>query len=134
MSAAGNANEARRPDALALAHIWVGFGLFGVATLLGMYQLLERNGMVRTSAAGYYGSMTLHGVIQAFVLTTFFILGFGYFVTATSLRRSVLWPRLAWLGFAAMFAGSVVAALSIVAGKATVLYTFYPPMIAHWSF
>ena len=24
--------------------------------------------------------------------------------------------------------------MTILAGKATVLYTFYPPMIAHWSF
>jgi cytochrome c oxidase subunit 1 len=134
MSAAGSANEVRRPDGLALAHIWVAFGLFAVATLLGLYQLLEREQLVRTSAAGYYGSMTLHGVIQAFVLTTFFILGFGYFVTATSLRRPIRWPRLAWLGFATMLAGSVAAALSIVSGRATVLYTFYPPMIAHWSF
>ncbi len=134
MSSAGSANEVRRPEVLTLAHIWVAFGLFAVATLLGLYQLLERDEVVRTSAAGYYGSTTLHGVIQAFVLTTFFILGFGYFVTATSLRRSIRWPRLAWAGFAVMLAGSVVAALSIISGRATVLYTFYPPMIAHWTF
>lgn len=134
MSAVERPGDIRRPDALSLAHMWVGFALFGVATLLGLYQLFERNGIVRTSAAGYYGSMTLHGVVQAFVLTTFFILGFGYFVSSNALRRPIRWPGLAWAGFAAMLVGSVVAALSIVLGKATVLYTFYPPMIAHWSF
>lgn len=123
-----------RPDRLSIAHMWVGFALFGVGILLGLYQLLERNGVLPTSAAGYYGSATLHGVIQAFVLTTFFIVGFGYFVTATSLRSPIRWPRLAWIGFVTMFVGTLIAALTIAAGKATVLYTFYPPMIAHWAF
>ncbi len=133
MSAASpvDTRSARR---LGLAHMWVAFGLSGVAGLLGLYQLLERGGFVRTSAATYYQSLTLHGVVQAFVLTTFFIAGFGYYVTATSLERPVRWPRLAWLGFWTMLVGSVVAALSIAAGKATVLYTFYPPIVAHWTF
>jgi cytochrome c oxidase subunit 1 len=123
-----------RPDRLSLAHLWVGFGLFGVASLLGLYQLLERNGLVATSAATYYQSMTLHGVVMAFVLTTFFIVGYGYFVTVTSLGRPLRWRRLAWLGFATMLAGTLVAALAIASGTSTVLYTFYPPMVAHWSF
>jgi cytochrome c oxidase subunit 1 len=136
MSAATGSNlfGTRSARRLGLAHMWVGFGLSGVASLLGLYQLLERGGLVRTSAALYYGSTTLHGVVQAFVLTTFFIAGFGYFVSATSLERPVRWPRLAWLGFFTMLVGSVMAALSIVSGKATVLYTFYPPIVAHWSF
>src|SRR6266545_6172202 len=33
-----------------------------------------------------------------------------------------------------MLLGTVVAALSIVSGNATVLYTFYPPQLAHWTF
>ena len=135
MSAAAPPGSDRRPDRLALAHMWVAFALFGVATLLGLYQLLERAQLwVPTSAATYYGSVMLHGVVQAFVLTTFFILGFGYFVTATSLQRPIARPGAAWLGFWTMLVGTVVAAVSIVSGEATVLYTFYPPMIAHWSF
>ena len=124
----------RRPDGLALAHFWVGFGLFGVAALLGLYQLLERNGVLPAAPERYYGSMTLHGVVMAFVLTTFFVVGFGFFIGSTSLARPLKWPGLAWLGFAMMLGGSVVAALSIVLGRATILYTFYPPMIAHWTF
>ena len=119
---------------LSLAHMWIAFSLSGVAGLLGLYQLLARDEIVRTPAAAYYASTTLHGVVQAFVLTTFFIVGFGYFVTSTSLDRPVRWPRLAWLGFWTMLVGTLVAALSIVAGRATVLYTFYPPIVAHWTF
>lgn len=133
MSAAGPPRSVA-PRGLALAHLWVAFGLFAVGSLLGLFQLLARERVVTAPAATYYQSMTLHGVIQAFVLTTFFIVGFGYFVTATSLQRPVHWPRLAWLGYFTMLAGTVLAALSIASGASTVLYTFYPPMIAHWTF
>jgi len=122
------------PRSLALAHIWVAFGLFGVGILLGLYQMLERYQLVTVSASSYYKSATLHGVIQAFVLTTFFVSGFGYFVSSTSLGRPVRWPRLAWVGWATMLAGTLIAALSIASGRSTVLYTFYPPMVAHWTF
>jgi cytochrome c oxidase subunit I len=125
---------AERPDRLGLAHMWTAFLLFGVGVVLGMYQLLERNGMLPRSARAYYESVTLHGVIQAYVLTTFFILGFGYVVSATSLKRSIVWPRLAWCGFATMLLGTVLAAASIYSGKSSVLYTFYPPQMAHWTF
>ena len=37
----------------------------------------------------YFRSVTLHGVSMAFVLTTFFIMGFGYFVAETALKRPV---------------------------------------------
>ncbi len=126
--------DVRSVRGLALAHMTTGFALFAVASLLGLYQLLERDRLVPASPELYYGSMTLHGVMQAFVLTTFFIAGFGYTITAASLRRPIRKSGLAWLGFGTMLLGSVVAALSIVAGRATVLYTFYPPMVAHWTF
>jgi cytochrome c oxidase subunit 1 len=123
-----------KPARLGLAHMWVAFGLFGVGAVLGLYQLLERNLVLATSARTYYASMTLHGVIQAFVLTTFFIVGFGYVVTSTSLKRPILWPGLAWLGYATMLGGTVAAAATIATGHASVLYTFYPPQLAAWPF
>ena len=35
----------------------------------------------------YFMSVTAHGVSMAYVLTTFFIMGFGYFVAVTALNR-----------------------------------------------
>jgi cytochrome c oxidase subunit 1 len=124
----------RRPTALALANFWVAFGLFAVATVAGLYQLLERNGYLATNASLYYQSATFHGVVQAFVLTTFFIVGFGYFVTSSALERPLRAPRAAWAGFVTMLVGTLLAAASIASGKSTILYTFYPPQLAHWSF
>ena len=94
----GDMADATRPSALALSHMWVAFTTFLLAAVLGFYQVLERAELIPalTWAEGYYVSVTSHGTIMAFVLTTFFIVGFGYYTAATSLRKRV-WNRpLAW--------------------------------------
>ena len=42
--------------------------------------------------------------------------------------------KVAWLSFALMMIGTVLAAAAILSGKASVLYTFYPPLRAHPAF
>jgi cytochrome c oxidase subunit 1 len=123
-----------RPAGLALAHFWVAFGAFLVAVLLGLYQVLERAELIPVWAEGYYIAVTAHGMIMAYVLTTFFITGFGYYTAASSLRRSVWNVPLAWAGFATMLAGVVLVVVPVLAAEATVLYTFYAPLTAHWTF
>jgi cytochrome c oxidase subunit 1 len=86
------------------------------------------------SAKLYYLSVTAHGVLMALVFTTFFIVGFGYVVATRTLNRPLSSPRLAWTGFWVALAGTVLAAGAILAGKASVLYTFYPPLQAHPAF
>ena len=120
-----------RPAVLALAHFWVACGAFFVAVLLGLYQVLERAELIPVWAEGYYMSVTAHGMIMAYVLTTFFILGFGYYTAASSLQRSVWNMPLAWTGFCTMLAGVMLVVYAIVTGQATVLYTFYAPLTAH---
>jgi cytochrome c oxidase subunit I len=67
---------------------------------------------------------------MAYVVTTFFAMGFGYAVTATSLGRPIRGVWAAWIGFAVCLIGAVMAAAAVLAGKASVLYTFYPPLLA----
>jgi cytochrome c oxidase subunit I len=64
------------------------------------------------------------------VVTTFFAMGFGYAVTATSLERPLRGLTAAWIGFAICLIGTVMAAVIVLSGRATVLYTFYPPLLA----
>src|ERR1700676_2628766 len=78
----------------------------------------------------YYASVTLHGTAMAYVVTTFFTMGFGYAVTATSLGRPIRGVAAAWIGFFVCLAGTVMAVAAIVSGEASVLYTFYPPLLA----
>ena len=71
---------------------------------------------------------------MAYVLTIFFILGFGYYTAASSLQRRVWAPGLAWLGFCTMLIGVLLVVYALVTFQASVLYTFYPPLQAHWAF
>jgi len=117
---------------LALYHYWVAFALFLPAVLLGAWQMLMRSPLPAPfdSPDGYYASVTLHGSIMAYVLTTFFAMGFGYAVTASSLGRPIRGVKAAWVGFAICLLGTVMVAVSVVSGHASVLYTCYPPLLA----
>jgi len=57
-------------------------------------------------------------------------MGLGYTVSQESLGR-IAGSRVAWSAFWLAAAGSVMAAVTILRGQSTVLYTFYPPLQAH---
>ena len=122
-----------RTDRLSLAHLWVAIGAFGVAAAMAFMQALSRASLDLPwrSAKLYYISVTAHGVLMALVFTTFFIMAFGYVVVTRALERAPAAPRLAWAGFWTALAGTLAAVVAILAGKATVLYTFYPPLRAN---
>ena len=117
---------------LIVAHVWVAIAAFAVACLLGVWQMLARSPLEAPAhtASNYFRSVTLHGVSMAFVLTTFFIMGFGYFVAETALKRRMPGLTLAWAAFWLGIVGTVMTALSVISGNASVLYTFYPPLTA----
>src|SRR5947207_4632527 len=78
----------------------------------------------------YFMSVTAHGVAMAYVLTTFFIIGFGYFVAVTALNRPLPGLAWAWAAFWMAILGVLMVLLPIGMGQATVLFTFYPPLTA----
>jgi cytochrome c oxidase subunit 1 len=125
-----------RGASLSLANMWVGFTAFAVAVVLGVYQVIERMEIIPAlkSPALYFGSVSTHGVLMGFVLTTFLVVGYGYYTATTSLRQE-LWNRpLAWSGFWLSLTGVLLAAVPLLTGNASVLYTFYPPLRAHPAF
>src|SRR5262245_30492924 len=121
---------------LALAHIGVAIGAFGVAAAMAMMQALSRANLDLPfrSASMYYMSVTAHGTLMALVFTTFFIMGFGYIVAEQALGRRMPYQRLAWVSFWIAVAGTLSTVVAILAFKASVLYTFYPPLKAHPAF
>jgi cytochrome c oxidase subunit I len=116
---------------LALYHYWVAFGTFLPAIVLGAWQMLMRSPLPAPldDSDAYYTSVTLHGTVLAYVFTTFFAMGFGYAVTATSLERPVRGITAAWIGFIICLTGTLIDGAVVLSGRATVLYTFYPPML-----
>jgi cytochrome c oxidase subunit 1 len=81
-------------------------------------------------ASVYYASVTSHGTAMAYAVTTFFTMGFGYAVAATSLGRPFRGTAAAWIGFVICLIGAVMAEATVLSGQASVLYTFYPPLLA----
>lgn len=121
-----------RNNRLILAHLWLAFGVFLGACCLGVWQMWVRSPLSAPQDIPhrYYQSVTAHGVSMAYVLTTFFIMGFGYYVAETALKRELPGKAWAWGAYWMGVVGVVMAVLSIGAGQASVLYTFYPPLTA----
>ncbi len=117
---------------LAAAHIAVAVAAFAVASAMGVLQTLSIADFEfpMRSESLYYLALTAHGVLMALVFTTFFIMGLGYVFALESLGR-IIGRRVAWLAFWVALIGAVMAAVTILRGQSTVLYTFYPPMQAH---
>ncbi len=99
----------------------------------GLMQTIYRAGFLHQSTAlklDYYQGLTLHGVINAVVLTTFFAVAFGHATITYYLKRepNMLVAKISlWL----MIIGTLMAAWAMLSGNASVLYTFYPPLKAH---
>jgi len=119
------------------ANLYFGFAVLAVGVLLGLDQAYNYAGvdLVRHYPVinSYYQGLTIHGVFNALVLTTAFANGFIVLTTARGLGRR-LPGALVHAALWTMLAGAVLAAWAMFTGRATVLYTFYPPLQAHWSF
>ncbi|MES2184945.1 MAG: cbb3-type cytochrome c oxidase subunit I [Pseudomonadota bacterium] len=116
---------------LVLAHFWVAFAVFAVAILLGEWQMFVRSPL--SAWVGnpelYYRSVTAHGTVMAYVFPTLIAMGFGYAISEMALAQRLVGRRWAWAGFGLVVAGAAMASAPVAAGRASVLYTFYPPMI-----
>jgi cytochrome c oxidase subunit 1 len=105
----------------------------------GFFQALEYAGInlypwVSPLLQSYYHGLSIHGVLNALVWTTFFISGFLTLVTVHALAIPLQGMTLGWGAFAIMVASLVITAVPLLSNEATVMFTFYPPMKAHWAF
>ncbi len=122
--------QVRRENRLIIAHMYFATIALMVGASFGLLQTLSR---ARWAAAppwfDYYRMLTAHGVLNALVFTTFFICGLMTLSTYRAIprERSV---AVGWLAFWVMAIGTVMAAVTILSGNATVLYTFYAPLKA----
>ena len=92
----------------------------------GLMQTLYRSGMISQTAFAaldFYQGLTLHGVINALVLTTFFAVAFGHACMYYFLEKKPL-STPAWISGILMIIGTGLASWAMLAGEASVLYTF----------
>ena len=118
---------------LVLAHFWVAFAAFGLALLLGEWQMFVRSPLSAWIASPdlYYRSVTAHGSAMAYVFPTLVAMGFGYAVVELALKQRLVGRRWAWAGFALVVLGTITAMIPVSLGLASVLYTFYPPLVGN---
>ncbi len=116
---------------LILAHFWLAFAAFGAALLLGAWQMYVRSPLANwvSNPEWYYRSLTAHGTVMGYVFPTLVAMGFGYAISESSLKQKLVGARWAWIGFWLVAVGAVVAMVPVALGLASVLYTFYPPLI-----
>ncbi|HET9276028.1 MAG TPA: cbb3-type cytochrome c oxidase subunit I, partial [Gemmatimonadales bacterium] len=81
----------------------------------------------------YYQGLTAHGVANVLIFTFSFSNGFLPLMTARALSRP-LGGRLIWASFASLLLGNVLTIYAVVSNKASVLFTAYAPLQAHWTF
>ncbi|MDB5654762.1 MAG: cytochrome oxidase subunit, partial [Tardiphaga sp.] len=118
---------------LILSFFWLAFVVFGLAILLGAWQMFVRSplNVWHFNPELYYRSVTAHGSAMGYVFPTLIAMGFGYFITETTLERPMIGRRWAWASFLLVAVGAVVAMVPVSMGLASVLYTFYPPMVGN---
>ena len=121
---------------LIILEVGLPVGLLSLGIFEGLMQVIYRSGLIhQTKFAGidYYQGLTLHGVINAIVLTTFFAVAFGHATIAYYLKKesSSAWN---WTSAVLMIIGTLLAAWAMLSGNASVLYTFYPPLKAEPEF
>lgn len=103
------------------------FGLMVALTRWPAVQLLP--------ADWFYLVLTGHGANVLLFWIIFFEIAVLYFAATVLLGSRLATPRWAWLGFALMIIGAVMANYAVLNGDSTVMFTSYPPMMAeHWFY
>ncbi len=81
----------------------------------------------------YYQGLTAHGVANALIFTFSFSNGFLPLMTARALsQKLVSW--LLWTSFVLLALGNVLVIYAVATNQASVLYTSYAPLQAHWTY
>ncbi|MCA9772537.1 MAG: cbb3-type cytochrome c oxidase subunit I, partial [Myxococcales bacterium] len=128
------------PDAHRRVILWtilVGFAALAVGFVNGLGQALNYAKIdilkyfpgMRT----YYQGLTVHGVFNAIAFTFAFANGFVALLMSRGLGRP-LKGGLLYASFGSLVLGAVLVSYAMFSGQASVLFTFYPPLQAHWTF
>lgn len=122
-----------RDAKLVMAHMYVVIVALIIGGLAGLLQVLVRSGKFTLPAGiNYYSILTVHGVVLALVLTTFFIMGFQLAAVSRTTGALSNKARISgWIGYWVMLIGTAAAAVMILTNQAPVLYTMYVPLSAH---
>ncbi|MCK6450078.1 MAG: cbb3-type cytochrome c oxidase subunit I, partial [Alphaproteobacteria bacterium] len=100
-------------------------GLFGLLVALTRWPAVHL-----LPAEWFYLVLTGHGANVLLFWIIFFEMAILYFASAILLNSRLAAPRWAWLGFALMVVGAVMANVAVLQGESSVMFTSYVPMQA----
>lgn len=81
----------------------------------------------------YYQGLTAHGVANVLIFTFSFSNAFLPLMTARGLSRKLNTPLL-WASFGLLLLGNLLVIFAVTTNQASVLYTSYAPLQAHWTY
>lgn len=117
---------------ITLTYFSIAFFTILIGGFFGLLQGLNRAGLLELpSWLNYYQVLTAHGVLLVLVFSVLFVL--GYFYSVLSHTMDGLLPvvrKMGWIALGVMLVGVTFVVTTIMAGEASVMYTFYPPMQA----
>jgi cytochrome c oxidase subunit I len=117
--------------------LYVGYFALVAGVFHGLAQALSYAGIdilrYFPGLRGYYQGLTVHGVANALIFTFSFSNGFLPLMTARALSRPVI-PSLLYASFVSLILGNLLTMYAVVSNQASVLYTSYAPLQAHWSY
>lgn len=117
---------------LSLTFLSVSFATLFIGGFLGLFQGLERAGLIDLPHwFDYYQVLTAHGILLVLVFTATFLVGYLYAGLSHTLGGHIpVTRKLGWISFWLMIAGTALTTSQVIGGNSSVLYTFYPPMQA----
>jgi cytochrome c oxidase subunit 1 len=130
----------RLPDAQRRGLRWTIYIGYAALTAGVFHGLANALGYANISILGwfpalrtYYQGLTAHGVANVLIFTFSFSNAFLPLMTARALSRP-LSTGLVWTSFALLVLGNILAIYAIVGNHASVLFTSYAPLQAHWTY
>jgi cytochrome c oxidase subunit 1 len=123
---------------LTLYMLMLGFIALLLGTFFGPLQSFNYGGLdlypyLKPLVQSYYQGLSLHGVLNAIVFTQLMAQALLVYFPARELGYK---PNmtLAWVSWWMALVGLLIAAIPLLLNAASVLYTFYAPLKAHWAF
>jgi cytochrome c oxidase subunit 1 len=130
----------RLPEAQAKVLRWTIYIGYAALTAGVFHGLANAMGYAGISILGwfpalqnYYQGLTAHGVANVLIFTFSFSNAFLPLITARALSRR-LSSGLLWGSFSALVLGNILVIWAVVTNRASVLFTSYAPLQAHWTY
>jgi cytochrome c oxidase subunit I len=120
----------RNGQQLALANAVAGVLLLAFGGVQAIFIALQRQGLP-ISDDWWYRLVASHGTTMLLFWLLFFEVAALYWGSTMLLNARMVAPKVAWANFGMMTVGVLLAQWAMLTGRATVMFTAYPPLTAH---